>query len=158
MRVYGDSSFLIRLVLPASDMQEAMATYRRAGRPRLFYLPLHELEVCNGILARAFFDAETGGPKARAEALRMKEAAFGRLEKMLDRKLFLKTSFDWDEAMAEAKRLALRHTESFGPRAIDVLHVAFALRMGVDLFITADHRQAKLARLEGLETNAGFAE
>ena len=49
MRVYTDSSVLLRLVTGESGAQQAAAAYRRLERPSLFYLPLHALEVENAI-------------------------------------------------------------------------------------------------------------
>ena len=49
MRAYADSSLILRLVTGEFGAQRAVAEYRRLGRPSLFYLPLHALEVENGI-------------------------------------------------------------------------------------------------------------
>jgi predicted nucleic acid-binding protein len=42
-------------------------------------------------------------------------------------------------------------TPTIGCRSLDVLHVAAAGLLGVDLFVTGDGRQASLGRGEGLE-------
>jgi hypothetical protein len=49
MRAYADSSFLLRFLTGEPGTDRAVAEYRRLGRPRLFYLPLHALEVENAI-------------------------------------------------------------------------------------------------------------
>jgi len=54
MRAYADSSFILRLVTAEADSEEVIAEYRRIGKPPLFFLPLHALEVRNAILQRAF--------------------------------------------------------------------------------------------------------
>jgi hypothetical protein len=43
------------------------------------------------------------------------------------------------------------HTERLGARAIDLLHVAGALTLESELFLTTDARQAQLAKAEGLK-------
>ena len=53
MRTYADSSFLVKLVSEEALANEAVAEYRRLGRPRLSCLPLHALEVENAIRHRA---------------------------------------------------------------------------------------------------------
>lgn len=54
MRVYADSSVILRLITGESGADQAAGEYRRMGRPSLFYLPLHALELENGIRQRAF--------------------------------------------------------------------------------------------------------
>ena len=50
VRAYADSSFILRLVTTEPGSRETIAEYRRVGKPPLFFLPLHSLEVGNGIL------------------------------------------------------------------------------------------------------------
>ena len=47
MRAYADTSFLLKLILHEPDSLAAVDEYRRLGRPALFFLPLHALEVRN---------------------------------------------------------------------------------------------------------------
>ena len=54
MRVYADTSFLVRLVNREPASEAAMAEYRRLHFPPLFFLPLHALEVTNAIRQRVF--------------------------------------------------------------------------------------------------------
>ena len=56
MRAYADTSFLVKLLSEEPGAAEAVAEYRRLHRPRLFYLPLHALEVENAIRHRAFHE------------------------------------------------------------------------------------------------------
>ncbi len=44
-----------------------------------------------------------------------------------------------------------KHSENIGSRSLDILHVAFALSIKADRFLTHDERQAKLAALAGLK-------
>ena len=61
------------------------------------------------------------------------------------------TDVDCDEALRRAQNLSERHTEKLGCRAFDVLHVASALVLECEVFLTADAVQGKLARAEGLD-------
>jgi hypothetical protein len=58
---------------------------------------------------------------------------------------------DMDVTLAQAAKLSAAHTERLGARAIDLLHVANALTLESELFLTRDIRQAQLARVEGLK-------
>jgi len=58
---------------------------------------------------------------------------------------------DMDAASTRAADLAALHSERLGARAIDLLHVAGALTLESELFLTTDARQARLAKAEGLK-------
>ena len=49
-----------------------------------------------------------------------------------------------------ARDLSDRYAETIGCRTLDLLHVAVALSLGVNSFVTFDERQRAVARLEGL--------
>lgn len=51
--------------------------------------------------------------------------------------------------LSDFRTLSL-HTQSIGCRSLDILHVACALQLNVDTFITFDDRQRELASREGL--------
>lgn len=53
-------------------------------------------------------------------------------------------------AYERAMLLARRHTRQLGARTLDILHVAIALELGVDVFFTFDRVQRRLARAAGL--------
>lgn len=57
----------------------------------------------------------------------------------------------WRSALKRAGDLSRRHTRAFGTRALDVLHIACALDLGLPRFITFDERQRKLAKAAGLK-------
>ncbi len=53
--------------------------------------------------------------------------------------------------MREAESLAANHTAQIGTRSLDVLHVAGAVLLDLDEFVTFDKRQAELAKQLGLK-------
>jgi predicted nucleic acid-binding protein len=55
------------------------------------------------------------------------------------------------DVIAEARRLSGIYTLSFGYRAFDILHVAAALHLGADRFLTFDVKQRRLAHAEKLK-------
>ena len=151
MRVYADSSFILRLVTAETDSGGAIGEYRRLGTPPLFFLPLHTLEVGNAILQRAFHERRSAASGQRQHNARERDAALGRLKHLIARRTLVEATVDTEEAIARATELSTAHTERLGARAIDLLHVASALLLESEVFLTTDLRQAQLARAEGLK-------
>ena len=151
MRAYADSSFILRLVTSEADSLQAIAEYRRLDSPKLFYLPLHALEVRNAILQRAFHQRRSIASRRRRHVARERDAALARLEHLVARRALLDVALDMDAAITRAANLSTAHTERLGARAIDLLHVAGALTLESELFLTTDSRQAQLAKAEGLK-------
>jgi hypothetical protein len=56
-----------------------------------------------------------------------------------------------DSAIEKAGALSAKHTEQLGCRGFDLLHVALALELECEAFLTADRIQGALARAEGLD-------
>ena len=151
MRAYADTSFLLKLLAQEADSGLVIAAYRRLGLPPLFFLPLHALEVRNAIRQRAFFLRRSVAAPERQHVTRERDTAFARLEHFIARRTFLDVTLDMDSALTRAGSLSQAHTERLGVRAIDVLHVASALTLESELFLTADARQVQLAKAEGLK-------
>ena len=151
MRAYADSSFILRFVTGEADSPQTVAAYRRLGSPKLFFLPLHALEVRNAILQRAFHQRRSISSGERQHVARERDAALARLEHLVARRALLDVTIDLDAALTSASELSAAHTESLGARAIDLLHVASALTLESELFLTTDARQAQLATAEGLK-------
>ena len=151
MRTYADSSFILRLVTGELDSPQVVAEYRRLHAPKLFFLPLHALEVRNAILQRAFHQRRSATSGERSQVTRERDAAFSRLERLLARQALLEVALDLDAAIQRAAELSAAHTERIGARAIDLLHVASALTLKSEQFLTTDGRQAQLARAGGMK-------
>ena len=151
MRVYADTSFLLKLLAQEAASDVAIAEYRRIGKPPVFFLPLHALEVRNAILQRSFHQRRSATSGERQHISRERDAAFSRLERYLARRALLDVTLDIDAAILLAVNLSTAHTERIGARAIDLLHVASALTLESELFLTTDRRQAQLANAEGLK-------
>ena len=151
MRVYADTSFLVRLVTEEPGTATAVADYRRLGRPAIFFLPLHGLEVANAIRQRAFHLRRSSPASERAAIKRETQAAHDLLMKFISRRVFIESSIDMDIAIEAARSLSERHTERLGCRGFDLLHVALALELECEAFLTSDGIQGALARAEGLD-------
>jgi predicted nucleic acid-binding protein len=87
MRVYADTSFLVRLIAEEPGSEAARADYHGLGRPVLFYLPLHALEVANAVRQRAFHLRRSAPASARAAIKREAETSLGLLAKFISRRI-----------------------------------------------------------------------
>ena len=56
---------------------------------------------------------------------------------------------DWADVHQLAERLSATYTERRGHRLVDILHVATALHLGAEEFLTFDSNQKLLAEAEG---------
>jgi predicted nucleic acid-binding protein len=115
----------------------------------LFFLPLHKLEVECGIRQRAFFRRHSGAQNKIV--LQERDSALARLRGFLARQAFQEVTPDNDQAFKLAAELARQHAERIGARSIDLLHVASALDLQTELFLTTDRRQSQIAKAEGLK-------
>ncbi len=151
MRVYADTSFVVKLIAREAGTDEAVAQFRRLGRPALPFLPLHALEAENAIRARAFDLRNSVGSRERSQVTRDAAAALHRLSHLSARGALVETSGDWDAACARARSLSLKHTETTGAKSLDLLHLAFAIELECELFLSTDACQARIAAAEGME-------
>lgn len=146
MKCHADSSFLAQLLVRDFASEASFACYRRLGRPCLPYTALHDLEVSNGLRARIFTASTAAG---RSAARRECAEGMRRIGHYFASRCFSRTTFDWEAAMSEARGISASHTEKIGARALDVLHVSIAVVLNVDVFLTCDKRQARLAKQIG---------
>ena len=158
MRAYADTSFLVKLVTTESGSEAAMAEFRRLDFPRLFFLPLHALEVTSAIRHRAFHLRRSVRSEQRVVIARERDAALARIKRWVERGWLTEAAADCDEALMRAQTLSERHTERLGCRGFDLLHVALALELECEAFLTTDRVQGSLARAEGLDVTISAAE
>jgi len=159
MRVYADTSFLVRLLTQEPGTTSAIADYRTLGRPPIFFLPLHRLEVGNAIRQRAF-QARRYAHAYRQQGIisRERDAALALLGRFISRRAFVEVTLDMELAIGVAGALSEKHTERLCCRGFDLLHVAMALELQCESFLTCDHIQAALARAEGLKVTISAEE
>ncbi len=140
-RVYVDPSALVKLYLQEPESR-AMSVWRAAIRGPLL-LTLHgKVEVSNALglaLHRGTMSVE---------AHRRAGAAF---QEDLDSGRYVQASLLWRATLDRAAELSREHTPALGCRSLDLLHVASAITLGLNSFLTFDHRQQRLARAVGLK-------
>ena len=137
-----DTSFLCSLYLVDVHTPRARARLRRIKRPEVLVLsPFHEYELPNAIRLSVF--RQLRDPAAGRAMLAAFEAdlASGQFECPI---------CNLASVLIEAKRLSSSFTVTGGHRAFDILHVAAALHLGANEFLSFDHNQRKLAAAAGL--------
>jgi hypothetical protein len=117
-----------------------VAWLARFGEP-LHVTMLTAFELGNALRFAEFRRLMSGEAAARALAQFESAMAAGRL---------VLQPCNLGRVVAVANRLSATHTRAGGHRSFDLLHVAAALEMGADAFLTFDARQRALARAEGL--------
>ena len=140
-RTYVDPSALLKLYLhePASA---AMSTWRARTKGALPVTPHGRLEIVNEICLAAFRKVIT------LEALNDALASF---EEDLAEGRYVEADVLWRATLRRARELSQSHTPTLGCRTLDVLHVATALELGLQSFVTFDSRQRRLAVAAGLK-------
>lgn len=141
MNAYADTSFLVSLYSLDTNSVRAASEIERLN-PTILLTPLVELELTNALELRVF-RREAQASQVRAARSRMREhleAGFFYLQAMPP------TAFE------RAAQIARRRSARLGLRALDILHVASALLLRAEIFLTFDRRQLRLARVERLRT------
>jgi predicted nucleic acid-binding protein len=141
LKAYADSSFIVALYLQQQSSTAAAAFMQRHGEP-LPFTPWHRLEVRNAIRL-AVFHKLIDSLQSKAQLKQMDAD-------LHDETLLVHTSVDWVAVLREAEKLGVAHAETFGCRSGDLFHVAAAVELGFDLFLTFDKRQKKAAKVAGL--------
>ena len=140
--IYLDSSVLVSMHIRDVNTPAALALVRSADESFLMS-SLAEFETVNAFSLRVFRNEML--PINRDHAVRDLEddAEYGVLTLVPVP----------DSAFARAKTLALTLTPTIGVRALDLLHVAVALELGVNALYTFDQKQHRTAQAAGLKVN-----
>jgi predicted nucleic acid-binding protein len=141
LSTYADTSFLYSLYVQQAHSVKAAAYMAGAGSTALSLTTLGRFELYNAIRLSVF---------RQQLAARAAAADVQTVEADIRANVLELAACDWPAVHAEAERLSAKHTTKSGHRAMDVLHVAMAIKLGATGFLTFDQNQAKLARAEGL--------
>jgi predicted nucleic acid-binding protein len=150
MSVYADTSFIVRLLSSEPGSDAATAEFHSMGRPRLPFLSLHKLEVANAIRQRAFRNRHSISGSERSSIKRNKETSLARMVRWIQHGWLTEKTLDWELAAEFACDLSEKHGDRISARSFDLLHIAFAIQLDSEGFLTTDHAQAEIARAEGL--------
>lgn len=138
--IYADTSFLFSLVLHDAKTAAVIA-YLRVNPVSLALTPFQQCELRNAVRLSAF-RAKCTPSEAQAALARIDaDLASGNLHEV---------TLSWPDVFAKAEALSAAHALSLGVRSLDLLHVAAALTIEAEVFLTCDARQLDLARAAGL--------
>jgi predicted nucleic acid-binding protein len=140
---YVDTSIIVKLYVRETRSAEA-ATLVTSGHEAIPLTLFHQLEFANALRLKQF--------RGEADAGQIRRI-FDRLQTHLDRGVYFCPELDWHEALRQAEHLSQTHTRRIGTRTLDLVHVASAMVMGANRFLTFDERQRNLAREVGLKTD-----
>jgi predicted nucleic acid-binding protein len=101
----------------------------------------HELEFTNAIQLKQF-RSEITGDETLVITTRFREHE--------NKGIFYRPQLDWSELFNYAVDLSKKHTAMIGARSLDILHIASALSIKAEKFLTVDGRQTEVAKLAGL--------
>ena len=108
----------------------------------MIFTPLHRLEIINAIRRNL-----------ASKRIRRKQAlkALQTLRADLRSGFYLQPPLDWSKVFQRSHRLSRKHASKLLVRSLDLLHVALALELGTNEFLTFDDRQRQAASAEGLK-------
>ena len=139
--VYVDTSVIVKLYIKEKYSRDS-SNWLRENNEALPLTSFHELEFINAIRLKQF----------RAE-ITLDEARLimSRFEEHEKNGIYYRPQLDWSAIFIHAIDLSTKHSASIGSRSLDILHIASALSINADRFLTLDDRQTGLATLVGLK-------
>ena len=138
---YVDTSVIVKLYIK-EDLSFEVSHWIRANNEALPLTTFHELEFKNALYLKQF-RAEITDDQIRIILFKLDEHH--------KRGVYFRPLLNWTDTMNLALDLARIHTPKTGARSLDIIHVASALAIKADRFLTLDQRQAKLAVSAGLK-------
>jgi predicted nucleic acid-binding protein len=144
VKAYFDTSYLVALYVPQVHTAAALRHLARSGREPIPFTPLHRLELRTTVRQCAYIGL-IQQPDARRILLSVEED--------LDDGTLLHQPLDWTASLRQAEGMAERLAWTKPCRSLDLWHVAVALELEAEVFVTFDHDQFSLARAEGLRAN-----
>ncbi|MBA3385334.1 MAG: type II toxin-antitoxin system VapC family toxin [Chthoniobacterales bacterium] len=142
MNLYADTSWWIAYKFRADTHHEAAtALFDAPEEARVLWTPWHRVEVFN-----AFRQAEFAGWLARGQAQTMIRL----LEQEIRIGYWPHVEFDWTDAVRTACEISAEHALRRRVRGMDLFHVAVAIEVAADAFLSFDEEQNALAKATGL--------
>ena len=138
--VYADSSFLASLYLPDAKTEAANAFLAKAQTP-LAFTSFNRVELRNLLRNMVARGEVTSAVVAKT---------FPLVESDLNEGLLIEKTLDLGKLLKIAEQLSSRHGEKHVIRCVDLLHVASAHVLGIQVFLTFDRQQAVFAKQTGL--------
>jgi predicted nucleic acid-binding protein len=144
---YPDTSFLCALYRPQFNSVLATEYFAKMKEPLHVASPLL-FEFRQSLRFQSFLHSRD---RSKGFAQREASAALAKLDENLADGFLQTIPVDWADIVSLADRLSARHTPKEGTRGFDILHVATALHLGAQKFLTFDSGQKRMALAEGLK-------
>lgn len=141
MKIYYDTGILLKLYLNEPDSSRVRRYVVERGNA-LLITSFHQAEITSAIQLKVF-RKECSQTQARVT---LKHIEADRRENVL-----IQTTLDWNLAWSKCVELSTAHSRSTGCRTLDTLHVACAVIIETDRFVTSDERQIRLAKRIGMD-------
>jgi predicted nucleic acid-binding protein len=142
LKAFADTSFVISAFVKDEFNSSVWRWWKRHSMAAVFVTPLVLFEAQNSI---------RGFPVAGKCSLADARSALEGIRRGLLEGLFICQNIPAKRLFPQATRLSLYYTVSATFGAMDVLHVATAMELGADTFLTFDTRQGEMATAEGLK-------
>jgi predicted nucleic acid-binding protein len=140
MSDYADTGFICSLYAPDANTGRALNQMEKQRKPICFSW-LNQVEFRNALRLRVFRKEISSSERDRSLNLLLADLSAG---------IFENVELAQSNVLIETERLSARHSEKLGTRSLDILHVAMAVVLGCERFLSFDIRQVKLARAAGL--------
>jgi predicted nucleic acid-binding protein len=140
LRVYLDSSAIVKLYVPEVESPSVAAYVRRLKEP-LPFSHLHEIELKNALRLKVFRKEALSSPISKS---------IRTIDKDVGLQILKRPQLNWVDVFRKAEELSKRFSSRSGSRSLDLLHVASCLLIPSRDFLTFDDRQAKVAKKAGL--------
>lgn len=140
MNTYFDTAIILKLYVQEATSPDALRLVNECQTPYIL-TPWQEIEARTAFRLKAFRKELT--PEELNASLQVfdDDILTGRWKT---------PEYNQATVWRFARELSQRHAAKIGCRTLDLVHVAFALSLGVTTFVTFDERQRIVARLEGL--------
>ena len=144
--VYLDTSVIVKLYIK-EDYSRDTSNWLKENNEAIPLTSFHELEFVNAIHLKQFRTEIT---------LDETHLIISRFEEHEKKGIYYRPPLDWSAVFIHAIDLSKKHSANLGSRALDILHVASALSIHADRFLTLDDRQSRLAAHAGLKILNNF--
>jgi len=141
MSDYADTGFICSLYAPDANTERAAKFMDRQNTPISFSW-LNQVEFRNALRLRVFRKEISAAHRDHSLNLLLSDLSAG---------IFKNVELAQSNVLIETERLSAQHSEKFGTRSLDILHVAMAVTLGSERFLSFDTRQVKLAKAAGLK-------
>lgn len=148
MILYPDTSFIVALRVPHDTWhREAMDCFDQQGESTWLWSPWHRVEVFNTIRQLTRHpDARRSLKETEAKAL------IHRIENDVRCEYFMHVETDWRDVLRSASELSVANAYARSCPAADLLHIAYALELAAEVFVSFDDDQLELAKAAGLRS------